>query len=195
MEKLFAMCYTICKHKIRCCVCSVPRKKLVLHCFQEQAGSKTAIYNILLPMFVIAATQLQDHFKQLPFSLAPSVPVSNTLITQQIVFFFGIFHVESCLVTETPCKIISSWNYHFHSPLPDLDSNLPTLCTCVVFCFSCFLSLPKWFIILVHFKRAIKAISAQGGRTHLARDIKALNEANHYFRKPRKKQMRQNATF
>ena len=164
--------------------------------FLKSKLALTAIYNILLPMFVIAATQLQNHFKQLPFSLAPSVPVSNTLITQQIVFFFCIFHVESCLViTETPCKTISSWNYHFHSPLPDLDSNLPTLCTCVVFCFSCFLSLPKWFIILVHFKRAIKAISAQGGRTHLARDIKALNETNYYSRKPRKKQMRQSATF
>ena len=39
MEKLFARCYTICEHKIRCCVCSVPWKKWVLHCFEEQAGS------------------------------------------------------------------------------------------------------------------------------------------------------------
>ena len=148
MEKLFARCYTICERKIRCCVCSVPWKNEFCTVLKSKLLALTAIYNILLPMFVIAATQLQNHFKQLPFSLAPSVPVSNTLITQQIVFFFCIFHVESCLVTETPCKIISSWNYHFHSPLPDLDSNLPTLCTCVVFCFSCFLSLPKWFIIL-----------------------------------------------
>ena len=87
MEKLFARCYTICEHKVRCCVCNVPWEKKEFCTVLKSKLALTAIYNILLPMFVIAATQLQNHFKQLPFSLAPSVPVSNTLITQQIVFF------------------------------------------------------------------------------------------------------------
>ena len=57
------------------------------------------------------------------------------------------------------------------------------------------ISLPRWFIILVHFKHAIKAISAQGGWTHLARiikvPIKVGNEATWFSKRfiyePRKK--------
>ena len=148
MEKLFARCYTICEHKIRCCVCSVPRKKLVLNFFEEQAGSNCHL-QYFTPHVCNCSDSIAKPFQAITIFTRPLSSSFKHLDHSTNCVFFCIFHVESCLViTETPCKIISSWNSHFHSPLPDLDSNLPTLCTCVVFCFSCFLSLPKWFIIL-----------------------------------------------